>query len=71
MLQRVCEAARGVPILLGSGVAPSNASELCEHAAGAIIGTSAKVAGDVARPVDVQRVQTLRAALDRQGSEQD
>ena len=63
LVRRVREAAGCVPILLGSGVTATNASELCEHAAGAIIGTSAKENGEVAHPVDASRVRKLRTAL--------
>jgi predicted TIM-barrel enzyme len=37
------------------------------HADGAIIGTAAKVNGDIAQPVDPERVRALRAAIDAAG----
>lgn len=62
---RVARAAGRVPVLLGSGVTSANARELVlPSAAGAILGTAAKEDGDVHRPVDPDRVRTLRRALD-------
>ncbi len=46
-------------ILIGSGVDASNARELLEHADGAIVGTAVKRGGDVAAPVDADRVGAL------------
>ncbi|MEM9803447.1 MAG: BtpA/SgcQ family protein [Planctomycetota bacterium] len=52
-----------VPLLVGSGLTPSNAVELLGPADGAIVGTAAKSEGAVDRPVDVDRVRALvRAA---------
>jgi len=57
-------AAGDVPVFVGSGLDEHNAAELMEHAAGAIVGTSLKVDGRVANPVDAARVRRLRAILD-------
>ncbi len=57
-------AAGDVPVLIGSGLDERNAAELLAHATGAIVGTSLKVDGRVANPVDAARVRRLRALFD-------
>ena len=59
----VREAVGGVPVLVASGVTLDNADSLLAAADGAIVGTATKEGGDVAAPVDVDRVRALRAAL--------
>lgn len=47
------------PLLIGSGLAESNAAELREIFDGAIVGTSIKENGDVSAPVDAVRVRAI------------
>jgi membrane complex biogenesis BtpA family protein len=56
---KVSQAAGGVPIVIGSGVTEQNIKDLMPHAWGFIVGTSLKIDGQVANPVDVSRVQAL------------
>jgi membrane complex biogenesis BtpA family protein len=56
---KVARVARGVPVVLGSGVCEFNIAELTKHASGFIVGTSLKFDGDVKNPVDVERVRRL------------
>ena len=59
-VERVRSAVGGVvPILIGSGFGVENARALLGHADAAIVGTAAKVDGDVLAPVDVDRVRAL------------
>ena len=51
-----------VPLLVGSGLRVDNAKALLAQADAAIVGTAAKVDGNVAEPVDVARVRALMAA---------
>ena len=64
LVHRVGTRAGRVPVLIGSGVTCENAAELVGACAGAIVGTTAKVDGDVSRPVDAARVRDLRRAFD-------
>lgn len=57
---------KDTPLYIGSGVNKDNLGALMEHADGVIIGSSIKEDGDVAKPVDVERVKELLSAL--QGS---
>lgn len=53
---------RAVPdgfVLVGSGISESNVWRILEHADGAIVGTSLKREGNVANPVDPERVRRL------------
>lgn len=59
-VREVREAVGDTPVLIGSGLDPDNARALLEHADGAIVGTWLKEDGDVARPVDPERVAALR-----------
>jgi membrane complex biogenesis BtpA family protein len=52
------------PLLIGSGLEPSNAPALLEHADGAIVGTWLKREGRIDEAVDPERVVAMRAALD-------
>ena len=65
-LARVREVAqaRRAPLLIGSGLDAANARELMRHADGAIVGTALKRDGRVEAPVELARVQSMRAALD-------
>ena len=66
VLERVRRAVDArVPILIGSGLSLENAASLLEHADRAIVGTAAKVGGDVLAPVEVERVRELVAAAAR------
>jgi uncharacterized protein len=61
-VKRVRGAVSDVPILIGSGATPDTAAELLSIADGLIVGTSVKRDGDVAQPVDPERVRRLVAA---------
>jgi membrane complex biogenesis BtpA family protein len=61
-VKRVRGAVPDVPILVGSGATPDTAAELLSIADGLIVGTSLKRNGDVAAPVDPERVRRLVAA---------
>jgi uncharacterized protein len=61
-IKRVRGAVPDVPILVGSGVTPDTAAELLSIADGLIVGTVLKRNGDVAAPVDPERVRRLVAA---------
>jgi len=64
LVAEVRSAVGSAPVLIGSGLDPSNAAELLAHADGAIVGTWLKREGRIDEPVDVQRVAGMRAALD-------
>ena len=51
------------PLLIGSGLTPDNAADLAPLADGAIVGTWAKEAGELAAPVDLERVRRLAATV--------
>jgi membrane complex biogenesis BtpA family protein len=61
-IKRVRGAVPDVPILVGSGATPDTAAELLSIADGLIVGTALKRDGDVAGPVDPERVRRLVAA---------
>jgi hypothetical protein len=61
-VKRVRGAVPDVPILVGSGATPDTAAELLSIADGLIVGTAVKRNGDVASPVDPERVRRLVAA---------
>jgi hypothetical protein len=50
-------------ILLGSGVTSANARDFLPLADGFIVGTSLKIGGQVANPVDPKRVAALARAM--------
>jgi predicted TIM-barrel enzyme len=56
-LERAKAAAGGCPIILGSGLDPSNAAELLRDCDGAIVGTSMK--SEDFRRVEIERVRAL------------
>lgn len=59
LLKRVKSAARGVPVLVGSGVTAENVREYLPHCDGIIVGTSLKINGRSDNPVDPSRVEAL------------
>jgi predicted TIM-barrel enzyme len=61
-VKRVRSAVPDVPILVGSGATPDTAAELLSIADGLIVGTAIKRNGDIASPVDPERVRRLVAA---------
>jgi hypothetical protein len=61
-LARVRKAVPDLPLLVGSGVTPDTAAELLAVADGLIVGTAVKRHGDVAAPVDPERVRRLVTA---------
>jgi membrane complex biogenesis BtpA family protein len=58
------DVAPDVPVLVGSGVGPETVADLLALADGAIVGTSLKVHGETAKPVDPERVDDLVTAVD-------
>jgi membrane complex biogenesis BtpA family protein len=63
-VEDVRAAVQGAAIYVGSGVTEANAALLLAHADGAIVGTALKHGGRVSAPVDPERVQRMRRALD-------
>lgn len=63
-LRIVRQACPDTPIYVGSGADVDSAPRLLEFADGLIVGTSVKVDGILANPVDLARVQALRGAMD-------
>ena len=61
-IKRVRAAVADVPLLVGSGATPETVAELLSLADGVIVGTALKRHGDVAAPVDPERVRRLVAA---------
>ena len=53
----------GLPVAVGSGVNPSDAGQLAALADALIVGTALKVDSNWRRPVDVDRVRAIRAAM--------
>jgi len=64
LVAEVRAAAGPAVVLIGSGLQPSNAAQLVEHADGAIVGTWLKQDGRIGERVDAERVAQVRAALD-------
>jgi len=62
-LRRVKAVLPDTPLLVGSGANVHTAASLLAHADGAIVGTSLKRDGDVAAPVDPERVRALKNAM--------
>jgi predicted TIM-barrel enzyme len=56
------ELAGDTPILLGSGTTEQNIAAFMEVADGVIVGSSIKQDGEIANPVDVNRVRRFVAA---------
>lgn len=63
LLTEIAAAAGAHPVLIGSGLDPDRAVELCPLADGAIAGTWIKEHGDVRAPVDPSRVRQLAVAV--------
>ncbi len=63
-LRIVREAAGMVPVFVGSGVTEDNIAAMLPDAAGFIVGTGFKQDGDVAAPIDVERVRRLIRVID-------
>jgi membrane complex biogenesis BtpA family protein len=64
-VERVRAACPETPLLIGSGVTPTNARDYLRCADAVIVGTYVKRGGRVANPVDAARVATLKRALRR------
>lgn len=62
-VERVRRTAPGTRLLLGSGVTLANVRDFLPVADGFIVGTSLKVGGKVANPVDPKRVTSLARAI--------
>ena len=64
-VRRAIAAAQEVPVWIGSGITPDTASDHLSHGpiAGAIVGTWLHEASDLAKPVELARVEAMRAAL--------
>ena len=58
------QAARGVPVYVGSGVTYENVERVLPPAAGVIVGTSLKRDGSARNPIDPARVRQLRHKID-------
>ncbi len=63
-LEEVCKAADGHPVLLGSGTKPETLPNYASFIKGAIVGTALKVDGNIANPVDVERVKRMVKAFE-------
>jgi len=55
----------GLPVLVGSGIAPFNARAFSENAEALIVGTALKEDDDWRKPVELARVEALARALGR------
>jgi membrane complex biogenesis BtpA family protein len=64
-LSIVKDAARGTPVLVGSGVTSESIHLILPYASGAIVGSSLKQESSVGKPVDVARVRQLVHAAHR------
>jgi membrane complex biogenesis BtpA family protein len=64
-LATVKAAAGECPVIVGSGVRAETVRDYHAHADGFIVGTALKHGGDVAAPVDADRVRQFMAALGR------
>lgn len=62
LLEEVARLSAGRPVLVGSGVTAETAGGLARFAGGLIVGTSVKRGGDVAAPVEADRVQAVVAS---------
>ncbi len=67
-VQRVRTACPAAKILLGSGVTKENAAQFLPFADGFIVGSSLKVGGRLANPVDARRVAALVKLMKAGGS---
>lgn len=64
-LERVRKAAKGSPVLLGSGVTADTLTALWPHANGFIVGSALKKAGRAVNHVDADRVKLFMDAVNR------
>ena len=62
-LRDIRDAVPTTPLYLGSGVTPDNVETLASNADGAIVGSWLKRDGDIAAPIDVERVRVLSRSL--------
>jgi membrane complex biogenesis BtpA family protein len=62
-LAEVWSASCGRPVLIGSGITPSNVADFLPTCNGVIVGSSLKPAGDPGRPVNQSLVAELMAAV--------
>ena len=62
-VERVRKTCPSVKILLGSGITPANAADYLPAADGLIVGSSLKINGQVANPVDPKRVAALARVI--------
>ncbi|MEI8043431.1 MAG: BtpA/SgcQ family protein [Verrucomicrobiota bacterium] len=62
-VERVRKTAPHTKLLLGSGVTLANVREFLQAADGAIVGSSLKAGGQIAKPVDAKRVAALVRAM--------
>jgi uncharacterized protein len=62
-VERVRKACPDARILMGSGIALDNVSQFLRYADGVIVGTSLKVDGQLANPVDPRRVAALAKTM--------
>lgn len=63
VLEEVCKAADGKPVLLGSGTKAETLGNYSTFIKGAIVGTSLKIDGKVSNPVDQARVKRMADAM--------
>ena len=63
-IRRVAKVSK-IPIVVGSGVAPSNVQTQMELARGFIVGTSVKQDGNLMAPIDLALASELARARDR------
>ncbi len=68
-LDAVRAAAHGAPVFVGSGVDAANVAALAGRADGVIVGTALKAGGDVAAPVDGERVKEMTRAARKAAAE--
>ncbi|MEW6741653.1 MAG: BtpA/SgcQ family protein [Planctomycetota bacterium] len=64
-LDRARAAARGRPVLAGSGVRPDNLAELLAHADGIIVSSSLRRSGRAGQPLDGSRLEAFSGAARR------
>jgi membrane complex biogenesis BtpA family protein len=62
-VRAVKAAARATPVFVGSGITAATVADYVPYADGFIVGTALKPDGDPARPIEVERVRALVAAL--------
>ena len=67
LFDAIADAAGEAPVLLGSGVTPDNLDRLAPHIHGAIVGTWTKENGSLFKPIDPERVKTLKARFSELG----